>query len=1211
MTTETPTPAWSVPKIDEPRVQELVARTGLSSTAARILVARSITGVDEVADFLKPSLSRHWLDPRAIPGMAEAAARVAAAVTAGERILVFGDFDLDGVSAAALTTHGLEALGATVSAFVPRRFDEGYGLSRAAIERASRWSPDLVLTVDCGVSAAEEVQALLGSGIDVVITDHHEPGEGVPVGVPVANPKLRADGASRDLAGAGVALKLIQSVGGLLGQPDVWRDFTDLATLGTVADIVPLVGENRALVADGLRAMREHPRLGIAALCAVAGVSAATLTSETIAFALSPRLNAAGRMADPKHALDLLLAQTAGEAEGLARSLDEFNRQRQTVEADLTAAALNLAQRTFTPGDRAVVLAGEGWHDGVKGIVASRIAQSYRVPTILFSVENGVARGSGRSFGSVDLFAAVEAASGRLERFGGHEAAVGLSLPAAELEPFRSDLLAALDEVPAERFIAPLAVDCEIELGDVCVELGAEIALLEPFGHGNPRPVFVSRGVFMNGRERVGKTGSHFKFTAYDGSASLPAILFRCDEIDDLLSHDAAVDVAFNLDVDEWRGRRRAQLHVRQIDRRAGGERGEVAEFISELFDRADQILSREDYAGIEDAPSFHTKLAGVSFEGRQELVAALSPGSALRLVRQPDNRFDPNAIAVLDPSGEQVGFLNRRLASVLAPAIDGGVGYDIEVTEVTGGDDGKALGVNIVVSRRDLIEDADDLAEQRASARERFEAMPAGELVPALREQFIGTAALHDAQTEALEHLEHGESTLVVMATGRGKSLIFHLHAARLALQHGKASVFVFPLRALVADQAYHLERAFADVGLGVAVITGESTPAQRDSAFAQLADGGLDVVLTTPEFLDFHASRFAATGRVGFVVVDEAHHVGLSRAGHRPSYARLDSAMAILGGPCVLAVTATASTEVARQIIGTLSIDRVVLDPTVRTNLAIEDARGTADKDTYLSSLVAKGGKSVVYVNSRDATVRIARMLRKRVPGLGYKTAFYNGGLTRPVRHAVESAFRSGEVQVVVATSAFGEGVNVGDIRNVVLYHLPFGEVEFNQMAGRCGRDGLTSRVHLVFGEKDASINERILSSLVPERDDLAALYRVLRGLAETEGEAFEITNAELAERCKAIRRECALDDRGVSSALGIFRDLGLVTSDGHGAYRRLTLVPDALKTELTESVRYAEGQDEVAEFADFKSWALSGSADDLLERFNRPILPDLSQM
>jgi single-stranded-DNA-specific exonuclease len=220
--------------------------------------------------------------------------------------------------------------------------------------------------------------------------------------------------------------------------------------------------------------------------------------------------------------------------------------------------------------------------------------------------------------------------------------------------------------------------------------------------------------------------------------------------------------------------------------------------------------------------------------------------------------------------------------------------------------------------------------------------------------------------------------------------------------------------------------------------------------------------------------------------------------------------------------------------------------------------------------------------------------------------RTAFYNGGLVRSARHGVERAFRASEVLVIVATSAFGEGVNIPDIRNVVLYHLPFNEVEFNQMSGRSGRDGALARVHLLYGGRDARINEMILSSLAPSRDDMAALYVVLRELASTEGPGFEITNAELAARCKKAQPKFSLDEKGASSALGIFRDLGFVVGEGHGAFRRLTFTPPAGKIELESSIRYAEGLEEIAEFALFKSWALTADADDLLARFNRPILP-----
>lgn len=1198
--------SWNLAPAHPETVSAISRETGLSPVTSRVLVSRGLVTAEAVKAFLTPDLERDWLEPDAIPGMPEVADEVAQAVRSGERILVFGDFDLDGVSAAAVAARGLAAMGADVRALVPHRFREGYGLSEPAIQRMLHLEPKLVVTVDCGISAAHEVALLAEKGVRVVVTDHHEPGACVPAGVPVADPKLPSvDGSSSDLSGSGVALKLVQAVGARLGEPLVWRSLTDLATLGTVADIVPLSAENRALVADGVARMRRDTRVSLAALAAVAGVAPASLASDAVGFALAPRLNAAGRMADPQIALDLLMTDDAAEAERLAATLDECNRLRQQVEADLTVAATALAERTYR-GERGLVLAGEGWHEGVKGIVASRMAGHFKVPTLLFSIEDGVARGSGRTVGTVDLFRALDACSDLLDKFGGHAAAVGCTLPADRIDEFRARFVAYLDTLPSEQFASATVVDAEVSLEDVSVELGAEFALLEPFGHGNRTPLVVSRGVFMNGRSKVGKTGNHLRFSAYDGAVALPAIAFRCPDIDELLGHETAVDLAYEVAVDEWRGRTRVQLMVREFQRREPPTGAPAFGLVEDLFAHADEILAREEYAGIEDAPSFHTKLAGVTFEGRQEVLARLTTGTPLRLARQPDNVHDANAIALFEPHGDQVGFFNRRLAAALAPALDAGVAYDVEVTDVTGGEPDRALGVNVLVSQRDEGIAAEVREADRAQRRVEFAGLAPAALDAALTQAFIGHRSLHAAQSESLASLAAGRNTLTVMATGRGKSLIFHMHAARSALLHARASVFVYPLRALVADQAFHLGDAFAEVGLTVRTVTGESGPTERTEAFAGLAAGELDVVLTTPEFLHLHAARFAETGRIGFLVIDEAHHVGMSRAGHRPAYARLGEAVSVLGNPTVLAVTATADDQTASVIRESLGIQATVLDPTVRDNLRIEDRRDIPDKDGYLAALAARGDKTVVYVNSREQSVRLARMIRKRVPELAMRTAFYNGGLSRSARHAVERAFRTSELALVVATSAFGEGVNIPDIRNVVQYHMPFNAVEFNQMSGRAGRDGALARIHLVYGAKDARINEMILGSLAPSRDDMATLYAELRDIASTEGDQFEITNAELAQRAARRRKGFALDERGVSSALGVLRDLGFVTGEGHGAYRRLTFVPSQEKVDLASSARYAEGLDEIAEFADFKAWSLAAEADELLARFNRPILP-----
>ncbi|PKQ10008.1 MAG: single-stranded-DNA-specific exonuclease RecJ, partial [Actinobacteria bacterium HGW-Actinobacteria-9] len=966
--------------------------------------------------------------------------------------------------------------------------------------------------------------------------------------------------------------------------------------------------ENRALVADGLASMRSGARVSIAALAQLAGVAIDVLTAETVAFGLAPRLNAAGRMADPSVALDLLLSTDPIQAQELAQTLDEHNRVRQAVEQDLSSAATALAEREFVEGDRAVVLGGEGWHEGVKGIVASRLTSAYGVPSILFAIDDGQAVGSGRSVGTVDLFAAVDACSDLLVRYGGHAAAVGVTLAATDLPAFKERLLNVLDELPEEQFVSDRICDGALELEDISVELAAELELLAPFGHGNPRPLFCSRSVFMNTRQRVGRTANHLRFTAFDGIASVPAIAFRCRDIEEAAEHDSPIDLAYEITADEWRGRRRVQLLVRDYEiRERSPEYAPAADLVRDLFEHADEILAREEYSGIAEATSFHTKLAGVTFEGRQDVVARLAPGTPLRAARQPENPYDPAAIALFDTRGEQVGFFNRRLAAVLAPLMDAGIEYDVEVTEVTGGDEGRSQGVNVLVSRRGEAADDEDAEAERLAAREQLAMLSPDELERALIRLFIGDRRLHSAQRESLDALAGHERCLTVMATGRGKSLIFHIHAARRALCDGAASIFVFPLRALVADQAFHLEEVLSSAGVSVCTLTGESSPIRRQEVYEALAAGEMDVVLTTPEYFERHARSFAGCDRIGFVVIDEAHHVGTARAGHRPAYTRLGAAIDQLGSPDVLAVTATAGCETADTIREMLAVNRVIEDPTVRQNLIVEDARGVSDKEAYLATLATRGDKLIVYVNSREQSVRLARMLRKRVPEAAMRVAFYNGGLGRTARHAVERAFRDGDVRVIVATSAFGEGVNIPDIRDVVLYHLPFNDIEFNQMSGRAGRDGAPARIHMLFGEKDGRVNEMVLASVAPGREDMAALYLALKDLQSADGDAFEITNNELAERVTARRAQSRMNDRGVSSGLGVFRELGLVEGEGHGAYRKLTVLPaPEHKLDLAESTRYAEGLEEIAEFEEFRTWVLGATADELLARFNRPILP-----
>lgn len=1110
---------WCVAPNNQNLEHQLASGLSISPLVARIMVAHGIKTLEEGHLFLTPSLNRDWADPLLIPGMDEVATRIERAVRAHETIAVFGDFDVDGITSTCLLTEALRQLGATVHPFIPHRFDEGYGLSTQALDRVCEsCSPSLVITVDNGIAARDEVAQLAERGIEIVITDHHEPSDLVPQGVPVTDPKLAAEGPSRELAGVGVALKLVQVLGERLGKPELWRAYTEVAALGTVSDMMPLTPENRALVADGMAHMRATTRPGYVALAALTRTDLSTITADALSFSLIPRLNAAGRMADPALALELLMATDAIEAGRLAAQLEETNQQRRAIEAELTEEAEALVAQSYD-GGRVIVVGGEGWHEGVKGIVASRLVNRYHVPTLLFSIEDGVARGSGRSVGAVNLFEAVEKCSDLLLRFGGHSGAVGVTCAVENLDALRARLNAVLSELPLEDFEDRGEVAAVVSLDELDVDTIRQVSLLEPFGQGNKVPLLAVCGVTMCDRAVVGKTGDHMRFTATDGASSVPAIMFRAPHIEELVNCDSVVDLVFEAVAETWQGRTKSKLMVKDVLRRG-----------------CDENINKAEEA--DNTTAVQTNEA--AFNSAEEAVF---------------EDFSP---------------------------------YKSALSEVS-----------------------DSAIFPNGQRRESLEQLPYDQLTRSLIHSLIGVAKPHHAQMQALDALQTQKNVLAVMGTGRGKSLIFHVHAAREAIANRRASVFVYPLRALVADQSFHLAQTMASFGIRVAVLTGETPQQVRDRVFSQLGAGRVDIVLTTPEFLVLHAQRFAAAHRIGFVVIDEAHHMAAAKGGNRSAYLDMPEVLSALGHPRVLAATATASAEVTAEIERLLPINARIIDTALRTNLALDDGRDLANRENRLVSIVASGEKCVVYVNSRDQSVALCRTLRRRVPELGSRIAFYNAGLSRSDRAQVEELFRAGELSCIVSTSAFGEGVNLPDIRHVVLYHMPFGGIEFNQMSGRAGRDGAPAHIHLLYSTRDARINERLLDVAAPERASLVTLYRALQTIARRGNAAgvrgiIDASDLDISQMCLAVDARTPVDERAVPTGLAIFEELGFLSLSSNRNERQIHMAQNPGHVDLDQSIRYLEGIHTRMEFNTFRSWALSAPVRDMLAQVNRPITP-----
>lgn len=560
---------WHTATQDEAAAAALAAETGYPLPACAVWVARGFGTPDAVDAYLNPRLSALG-DPLALPDMDLAVGRLLRALDLKESILVYGDYDVDGITSTALMVRVLSALGARAIPFLPHRVDDGYGLGVDPVERCIKeHAPSCIITVDCGTQSKEAVAAARALGVDVIVTDHHEPGPEIAPAVAVVNPKRASEGASRDLAGVGVAFKLCHALLKRLrdqGHPAAGLDlraYLDLVALGTVADMVPLRGENRALARYGLNEMNRTAHVGLAALKEVAGIRDA-VSAYHVGFLLGPRLNAAGRLDSASTALELLLTTDSNRAHALAVELDAANRERQQVEARMVEEAMAEIDTWFRP-DRhlGIVAARRGWHPGVVGIVASRLCARYQRPSVVVAIdEDGIGRGSCRSIGPFHMVEGLSFCADLLLRYGGHAMAAGLQIDEKKIDTFRERFDAAVGErVTREDLIPEQRVDAWLSLRDANENLMQCLDRMAPFGLGNTQPVWAVRGARLVGAPRiVGE--KHWKMTVLEGNARLDAIAFG---MANRILPDGPVDFAFQLQRNSFRGRETLQMVVQDF----------------------------------------------------------------------------------------------------------------------------------------------------------------------------------------------------------------------------------------------------------------------------------------------------------------------------------------------------------------------------------------------------------------------------------------------------------------------------------------------------------------------------------------------------------------------------------------------------------------------------------------------------------------------
>ncbi len=559
---------WESYACDDEAARRLAGELRLSDVAARLLCIRGLDDPDAARRFLAPSLS-DLLDPFRLAGMELAVDRLLRAIAQRERIAIHGDYDVDGVTSTVILRRCLEMLGGDVIHFIPERLRDGYGLQPSALERLHGQGVRIVVSVDCGIRAAEAARHAAQLGLELIITDHHEPGTELPPALAVINPK-RHDCTYPDkhLAGVGVALKLVQALCARSGKSAWLPAFVKVAAIGTMADVVPLVGENRILAKLGLAMLSKGPnKIGLRALLDVAGLTGKALDGYHVGFVLAPRINAAGRMSTPDIAARLLLASDEGmeaEARALAEQLDLENKRRQEEEADIVAKARKAVETDPEIGARTViVVAGEGWHRGVIGIVASKLVDAFHRPAIVLSIEGDTAHGSCRSIPGFDILAALEHAAPLLTKFGGHKQAAGLTLEAARIRELRRAVNDFADDRLGPDDLRPrLWIDAALTFRSISAQVAAEVASLAPFGVGNPNPIFRAVGVeVVDGPRRLKER--HLKMAFRQEGRVLRGVAWRAAERETFVTeHRSSLDLAFSLEQNEWNGDRYLELSI-------------------------------------------------------------------------------------------------------------------------------------------------------------------------------------------------------------------------------------------------------------------------------------------------------------------------------------------------------------------------------------------------------------------------------------------------------------------------------------------------------------------------------------------------------------------------------------------------------------------------------------------------------------------------
>ena len=554
---------WEIFKIDKEKVAEMQKKYNINNLLAILLSNREITSEEQINKFLNPKRNDFY-NPFGMPDMEKAVNRILKAIEKNEKTIIYGDYDVDGITSVAVLKSFLEERGIQVGVYIPNRLNEGYGLNKEAVKYIAKQGYKLMITVDCGITAIEEVEYAKELGIETIVTDHHEPAENLPEAVAVVDAKRKDNKYEcRNLAGVGVVFKLIQALSIKLGlEEKEYLKFLDIVCIGTISDIVTLTDENRVIVKLGLKLVEQTRNLGLREILQSCGYS--KINSTTISFGVAPRINACGRMGHQEEALNLLLSKNIDEVKDLTIKLNDYNKTRQEIEKTIYNEAIEQIEKNNLANKNTIVVYGKGWHHGVIGIVSSKITELYFKPSILLSEEDGEYKGSGRSVEGFDLHEALMECNKTIKKFGGHAMAVGINIEKDKIKEFEETFEKVATEKNVDKIVPILNVDAEIKLDDITKEMVESLKELEPFGEANKMPIFAFRNLKIDSIRSL-TNGKNLKLSVRDNKNIVNAIGFNLGELSEIYKIGDKIDIAGNLEINSFNGVDSIQINIKDI----------------------------------------------------------------------------------------------------------------------------------------------------------------------------------------------------------------------------------------------------------------------------------------------------------------------------------------------------------------------------------------------------------------------------------------------------------------------------------------------------------------------------------------------------------------------------------------------------------------------------------------------------------------------